>query len=73
LSDSDFFYALIIVSAGIYPYIAAIRQQWGRILYSLYRKGEYKIRPYEINPIGRNDDQGRIFFIGNHLIGGLLS
>jgi hypothetical protein len=36
-------------------------------LYSPYRKGEYKIRPYEINPTGRNDDQGGIFFIGNHL------
>jgi len=36
-------------------------------LYSPYRKGEYKIRPYEINPTGRNNDQGRIFFIGNHL------
>ena len=32
-------------------------------------KGEYKIRPYEINPTGRNDDQGHIFFVGNRLNG----
>jgi hypothetical protein len=30
-------------------------------------RGESCIRPIEINPTGRNDDQGGIFFIGNHL------
>jgi len=36
---------------------------------NVYSMGEYKIRPYEINPTGRNDDQGHIFFVGNRLNG----
>jgi hypothetical protein len=47
----------------------ADNKKWWTLVHHFLRASLFKIRPYEINPTGRNDDQGHIFFVGNRING----